>query len=125
MPELLGATFSIKNNQDNYISLYPQTTMEQVIDFKLGEAYGPYVFELLSTGWVNNQQTFALNGITADDVPKCVKILEGTVEEMQAQQEAYNLLNPLTGVESLENQIRFTVTSVPTTTFKVQITWFR
>ena len=126
MPKLVGAVMSIKNQTGDYVSLYPQTIQSQVNDFnKLGETFGPYILELNSANWVNNQQTLDLTDILSSDIPYCVKILEGTQEQMQAQQDAYNLLNPLTGVESLDGQIRFTTTSTPITTFKVQIHWFR
>lgn len=126
MPKLVGAVMSIKKQDGDYAALYPQTIQSQVNNFdKLGEAFGPYILELNSSNWVNNQQTLTLTDILSSDIPYCVKILEGTQEQMQAQQDAYNLLNPLTGVESLNGQIRFTATSTPTTTFKVQIHWFR
>lgn len=116
---------SFKNNEGNYIPLYPKTTQEQILDWNVGEVFGPYSFTLTANGWVDNLQTIALEGITENDIPYCLKILSGTQEEMIAQDQAYSLLDPITGIESLNNQVRFKVKSVPTIDFQVQISWTR
>ena len=126
MPSNLGFELNILANNGSYVPLHPKTTTSQVIDWKMGEVVGPYTLELLASGWVNKQQTLALNGITPDDIPYCLKILEGTEEQMQAQQEAYALIDPKIGIESLQNAVRFTCTdAVPTVDIKVQVHWYK
>lgn len=126
MAGALEVTLKEKTTSGDYVSLYPQTHVSQVIDWISGEAYGPYVFELVASGWgENNTQIFDLQDITENDVPICVKILAGAEEEMKAQQQAYNLVDPVQGVQSLNGQIVFKVTEVPQTDFKVQISWSR
>lgn len=126
MPSNLGFELSILANNDSYVPLHPKTTVSQVIDWKMGEVVGPYVLELSAAGWTNKQQTLSLNGITPDDIPYCLKILEGTEEQMAAQQEAYALIDPKVGIESLQNAVRFTCTdAVPTVDIKVQVHWYK
>lgn len=124
MPNNLGFTLSVKNTQGNYIPLYPNTIQSQVIDWEVGEVYGPYTLSLPASGWSNNQQTVVLPGISPNNIPFCVKVLSGTASEMIAQDQAYSLLDPLVGIESLENQVRFTCTNtVPAVDLQVQIYW--
>ena len=123
MPTNQGFILSYKG-QNGYIPLYPNTTTDQVEDWNLGNCYGPIQVTLLATNWSNNQQTVSVNGITPNDILNCVKVLSGTQVEMQAQDEAYSLLDPYVGIESLENAIRFTCTSSsPTVDLTVQIDW--
>lgn len=123
MPSNQGFTLSYKG-QNGYIPLYPNTTTDQVIDWDLGNYYGPIQITLLESNWSNNQQTIAVNGVTSNDILNCVKVLSGTEAEMEAQDEAYSLLDPYIGIESLENGIRFTCTSSsPTVDLTVQIDW--
>ena len=123
MPSNQGFTLSYKG-QNGYIPIYPNTTTDQVIDWDLGNYYGPIQITLLATNWSNNQQTIAVNGVTPNDILNCTKVLSGTQVEMQAQDEAYSLLDPYVGIESLENAIRFTCTSSsPTVDLTVQIDW--
>ena len=121
----LGFVMTIKATDGTLVPLYPQTTKDQVVGWNAGEVFGPYQFTLPANEWNNNQQTVMLNGVTADDIVVCTKILSGTQEEMIAQDKAYGLLSPLIGVESLQNQIRFTCTSTPTIDFTVSISWTR
>ena len=121
----LGFVMTIKATDGTLVPLYPQTIKDQVVGWNAGEVFGPYQFTLLASGWGNNQQTVNLDGVTADDIVVCTKVLSGTQAEMIAQNEAYELLDTLTGVESLQNQIRFTCTSTPTTNFMVSISWTR
>ena len=125
MPANKGFVLSIKNNQDAYTQLYPKTTVGQVIGWEAGEVFGPYQLTLSANGWQNNQQTLTLDGITSTDIPFCVKILSGTAEDMIAQDKAYSLLDPKTGIESLDGQVRFTVTETPTVDITVQVGWTR
>lgn len=123
MPTNQGFTLSYKG-QNGYIPLYPNTTTDQVIDWNLGNCYGPIQITLLSGNWSNNQQTIAVNGITPDDILNCIKVLSGTESEMEEQDRAYSLLDPYIGIESLENAIRFTCTeSSPKIDLTVQIDW--
>ena len=118
-------TLKFKNNNNQYVTLNPRTIKDQVIDFQLGKAFGPYILTLTQAGWQNNQQALDLAEIIDTDIPIVIKVLEGTSEEMNNQNAAYNLLTPNTGVESLNGQIKFTCTSVPTVDFKVQVEWTR
>lgn len=123
MPTNEGFVMTIKATDGTLVPLYPNTTIEQVIDWDVGEVYGPYVLNLPVSGWVENQQTVALDGISSENIPVCVKVLSGSTEEMIAQDQAYGLLDPLIGIESLQNEVRFTCTSTPTVDFQVQVSW--
>lgn len=125
MPSNLGFTTTIKSNDGTLVPLYPKTTKDQVLGWDIGESYGPYQFTLDVAEWSNNQQTVSLNGVMPTDILKCTKVLSGSQEEMIAQDQAYSLLNPLTGIESLQNQIRFTCISTPTVNFTVSVSWTR
>ena len=121
----LGFVMTIKATNGTLVPLYPQTIKDQVVGWNAGEVFGPYQFILSASGWSNNQQTVTLDGVTSNDVVVCTKILSGTQAEMIEQDEAYGLLDTLTGVESLQNAIRFTCTSTPTVDFTVSISWTR
>lgn len=122
MSSNLGFEMTYKGNGVN-VPLHPTTIIDQVIDWNIGEVFGPYTITLPSTGWSNLQQTVKLDGVTPNDLVKCIKVLTGTQEEMVAQNEAYNLLDSQTGIESLENQLVFTCTAVPSVDFTVQVAW--
>lgn len=123
MPTNEGFSFEYKG-PNGHFPMHPQTTKEQVIDWELGGAYGPYQVSLPANGWVGLQQTVALNGVTSTDVVECVNILSGTLENMQAQAEAYRLIDPNVGVNSGENLLTFTCTSqVPTVDLTIQVSW--
>lgn len=124
MPSNLGFTLSYKG-QNGWIPLYPSTLQSQVLGWGLSESYGPYELTLSATNWQNNQQTLTLDGVNSEDILYCTKVLSGTQEQMIEQDEAYSLLDPQLGIESLNNQVRFTCTSTPTVDFTVQINWFR
>lgn len=121
----LGFVMTIKANDGTLVPLYPKTIKEQVVGWNTGEVFGPYQLTLTTNGWVNNQQIVTLNGVAEEDIVSCVKVLSGSKEEMVAQDQAYGLLDALTGVESLQNQIRFTCTSTPSVDFTVSISWTR
>lgn len=125
MAETQGFTLRIKNGQGEYVPLYPNTTTDQIHGWDAQNCYGAYVFELLSTNWIDNQQTFDLPEVTKDDIAIVTKVLEGTVEEMKNQDNAYSLLNPTTGVETLDGKIRFTTQETPKHSYKVQVFWTR
>ena len=126
MPDNTGFTMTIKANDGTLVPLYPQTTLDQIVGWNAGLTYGYHSFLLNSKKWdENNQQTVELNGITSNDIPICIKSLSGTQEQMTAQDAAYNLLDPIIGVESLQNAVRFTCTSKPTVNLIVTITWTR
>ena len=119
----LGFVMTIKATNGVLVPLYPQTIKDQVVDWNIGEVFGPYQFTLLASGWINNQQTITLDGVSSTNIVVCTKILTGTQEQMIAQDQAYSLLDPLIGVESLQNQIRFTCKSTPTVDFTVSVSW--
>ena len=121
----LGFVMTIKANDGTLVPLYPQTIKEQVVGWDAGEVFGPFQFTLLANAWNENQQTLSLNGVTSEDIVVCEKVLTGTQPEMIAQNQAYNLLHPLIGVESLNNSIKFTCVSTPSVDFQVQISWTR
>lgn len=125
MPSNLGFTMTIKANDGTLVPLHPKTTKDQVLGWDIGESYGPYQFTLDVAEWSNNQQTVSLNGVMPTDILKCTKVLSGSQEEMISQDQAYSLLNPLTGIESLQNQIRFTCISTPTVNFTVSVSLTR
>ena len=125
MPTNKGFVMTTKATDGTLVPLYPKTIIDQVIDWEAGELYGPYQLTLLANSWANNQQTLTLDGISPTDIPLCVKILNGTTEQMIAQDEAYSLLDAKKGIESLQNQVRFTCTSTPTVDFTVQVSWTR
>ena len=129
MPEIpiknKSTIMTTKSTNGNLIPLYPTTTKEQVLGWDIGEAYGPYIFYL--NQWTGKQCTLPLTGLTSNDIVKCVKILYGTKEEMILQDQAYSLLDPIIGVESLNNEIRFTCTNETpqNIVLKVQVSWTR
>ena len=126
MPTNKGFIMSVKTNAGNYIPLYPTVPKYRVHGFDRQELYGPYTMILSASNWINKQQTLALDGITANDIPNCVKVLTGTEEEMFAQDQAYSCLDIVYGIESLDNAVRFTCTDIiPTVDFTVQVSWFR
>lgn len=118
----LGFTMTIKATDGTLVPLYPQTIKSQIVGWNAGEVYGPYQLTLSANNWSNNQQTVNLNGISPDNVLKCNKVLSGTQEEMISQDQAYSLLSP-TGIESLQNQVRFTAVSQPTVDLTVSVYW--
>lgn len=125
MPSNLGFEMTYKGNGVN-VPLHPITNIDQVLGWNIGDVYGPYVLTLSSNAWLNKQQIIMVNGVTVDDKVKCVKVLTGNQEEMTAQDAAYNLLDPQIGIESLNNQIKFTCTNkVPEIDIQVQIAWTR
>lgn len=125
MPSNFGFEMTYKGNGVN-VPLHPTTNIDQVLGWNIGEVYGPYVLTLSASAWSNNQQTVAVDGVTVNDKVKCIKVLTGTQVEMAAQDAAYNLLDPQIGIESLNNQIKFTCTNkVPEIDIQVQIAWTR
>lgn len=119
----LGYEMTYKGATHN-IPLYPSTTKKQIIDWDIGEIYGPFILELPVSGWSNKQQIVPLNGVTVNDKVRCVKMLVGTEEQMKAQDFAYGLLDPKIGIESFNNQIKFTCTNeVPNVDIQVQVMW--
>lgn len=125
MAEAQGFTLQIKNSQGAYVPLYPNTAVNQIHGWDIQNCFGPYVFELTSTKWVNNQQTFDLPEVTENDIAIVTKVLEGTADEMKNQDNAYSLLNPTRGVETLDGKIRFTTQETPEHSYKVQVFWTR
>lgn len=126
MPNNTGFTMTIKANDGTLVPLYPSTTLDQIVGWNAGLTYGVYSFILDGGGWDgNNQQTVTLDGVSSNDILICTPIFSGTQEQMIAQSEAYNLLDPVIGVESLQNAVKFTCTSKPEVNITVQIIWTR
>lgn len=123
MPSNLGFTMTIKANDGTLVPLYPNTTQSQVLGWDIGEVYGPYILTLYASNWVNNRQTVSLTGVSSSDIVDCTKILMGTAEQMKAQNQAFSLIEPSTGVSSGQDSITFICTSTPTVDFQVQINW--
>lgn len=120
-----GFTLQYKTNSDNYVPLYPRTIQYQILNWGIGEVFGPYTFVLKAEDWSNNQQIIDFDGITANDILNCLKILSGTESEMKAQDDAYSLLSPTEGIQSANNQIIFTCVSTPSIDIQVQVWWTR
>ena len=78
---------------------------------------------IFASNWVNNRQTVNLTGVSSSDIVDCTKILTGTAEQMKAQNQAFSLIEPSTGVNSGKDSITFICTSTPTVDFQVQINW--
>ena len=125
MPSNEAFVFSFKG-QNGYIPIYPNTPKAKVKDWTMGEVYGPFQVSLPASGWDDNSQTVALNGVTDTDVVYCVNILSGTQEEMQEQMRGYLCLDPQIGVQSQANSLVFTCTNkVPTVDLVIQVEWVR
>lgn len=119
-----GFTMKVKTS-NKYVTLSPQIISEQIIDANFGEVFVKEV-NLSATNWNENlQQTIELAGILSSDTPVVTKILEGTAEQMKQQEEAFNCINPITGVFSTDNAVRFTCKTKPQVDFKIQIYWTR
>lgn len=127
MPSNQKFELNILNNNQQYVPIYLQSTSSQVLDWNIGEVYGPYSFVLPATNWTSaNSQAITLNGVTSNDVLNCINVLTGTQSQMQQQVEAYKLLDPNTGIQSSNNQIIFTCTNQsPTVDLQVQVWWTR
>lgn len=122
----LGFTMTYKNANGVLIPLYPSTNINQVIDWNLGEVYGPYTITLPASNWANLSQTITLNGVLATDKIKCVKILTGSKSDMEAQEQAYARLNTASGIRSALNSVTFTCSNqAPTVDLQVQLSWIR
>lgn len=119
-----GFTMKVKTS-NKYVTLSPQIISEQIIDANFGEVFVEEV-NLSATNWNENlQQTIELAGILSSDTPVVTKILEGTAEQMKQQEEAFNCINPIMGVFSTDNAVRFTCKTKPQVDFKIQIYWTR
>lgn len=128
MPQNVGFTLEMMNQNGGYVHLFPQTQQHQVENWTMGQMFGPYNLTLTAAGWSNGQQTIALPEMVNTDIPYCVKMLSGTEQEMIEQDRGYSRLDPLTGIESLNGQVRFTCTNssrVPAVDINVQVYWTR
>lgn len=125
MEDSKAFTMKIKANDGTYNTLFPESVRRQVIDWGLGEIYGPYVFVLRADSWSNNTQTVQVPYILPSDYPICMKVLKGSLEEMKKQNDAYALLTSNGGIQSREDSIVFTCSSEPEIDFEVQVWWSR
>ena len=120
-----GAVFSYKG-QNGYIPLYPVTTSGQVEGLQLGQVFGPLQITLLASAWENNQQSVSVLGISETDILTCVNVLSNDITTAMQQDQAYSLLDPYIGINSIENGIVFTCTNnAPTVDITVQIDCLR
>lgn len=119
-----GFTMKVKTG-NGYVNLYPQTLLSQIENVDIGEVYKVEIV-LSADGWNEDyQQTVAVNDILESDTPMITKILEGTEEQIKAQANAYNLINPIIGVYSSDGNVKFTCSDKPQVDFKVQVYWTR
>lgn len=118
-----GFTMKVKT-ANGYVSLYPQTLLDKIDDLNIGSVYKQIV-TLPVNNWQDLQQTVEVADILESDVPMVNKILEGTVEQMRLQENAFNTLDPIVGVYSFDGKVRFTCKILPQVDFKVQIYWTR
>lgn len=119
-----GVTMKVKSG-NSYVTLYPQTLTTLIQNNNIGEVYKTEI-ELEVDDWNDAfQQTIAVADILQSDTPMVVRILEGTVAQMKKQENAYNLLNPITGVYAGDGFVRFTCKDKPQVNFKVQVHWTR
>lgn len=119
-----GITMKVKSG-NKYVTLYPQTLTNLIENNNLGEVFRAEV-ELLVEAWDEDfQQEISIENIKKTDIPMATKILEGSVEEMKKQENAYNKLDPIVGIYADEGVIRFTCISKPENNFKVQVYWTR
>lgn len=126
MPINKGFTLNIKSNNNNYVNLYPNTIKSQIIDWNIGEVYGPYTITLYSSNWENNKQIVSLDGVEETDIIFCNKAFSDLdpIREQIIQDNNYALL--LTnGIQSLQNQIEFSCSSPPTVDLNLQVFWTR
>lgn len=115
----------VKANDGTYNTLVPDSVKQQVIDWGLGEIYGPYNFTLTAQNWFNNTQAIQFEEVTSNDKPICTKVLNGTKEQMIAQDKAYSLLDDKIGIQSVNGVIKFTCAETPKVDFEVQVWWSR
>ena len=113
-----GFTMQLKNDKGNYISLYPKTTKSQVNDWNIGQIINFKNIVIKSKDWVRNTQIINFDGISTTDRLYCLKVLTGTKEEMIEQQNNFDFI---TSIESLNNKVKFTCSSIPNVDIKVQI----
>ena len=100
-----GAVFSYKG-QNGYIPLYPVTTSGQVEGLQLGQVFGPLQITLLASAWENNQQSVSVLGISETDILTCVNVLSNDMTTAMQQDQAYSLLDPYIGINSIENGVK-------------------
>lgn len=115
-----GFTLEYKNNQDKYIDLYPKTTQDQVIGWNIGSIYGPYTILLKKNNWIEKKQLIEFKGVSQNDIISCIKMLNGTEQEMKIQDQNYALL---TTIEAETNQVIFECKEIPQIDISVQIWW--
>lgn len=118
-----GFTMKVKT-ANGYVGLYPQTLLKKIDDLNIGSTYKQIV-TLPANNWQDLQQIVEVADILESDTPMVNKILEGTVEQMELQESAFNMLDPVVGVYSFDGKVRFTCKTLPRVDFKVQIYWTR
>lgn len=120
-----GIEMTYKVNEQ-WVPLHPYTDKSQVLDWNMGEAYGPYILTLKASDWQDLQQIISLPDMIDTDQPICNKVLSGTLEEQIAQSDSYNLIDGRFGVQSLNGEVKFLCTKKsPTIDIQVQLFWVR
>lgn len=120
----------IQKNNGSLAQLCPRTTPDQILNPPFGKSFGPFVLTLKANSWTYNSTsamyvcTLPLADIVNTDIPY-VCCAYNINSDMKATREAYNLLNPKWGVQSLNGQIQFACNKKPTIDFDVQVTWTR
>lgn len=132
MAEYVTPTLQIQSNNGNLVRLNPRTTVDQVVNPKMGQVFGPFMILLSAGDWnpTTKQCVKNVSGILNTDIPfvSCAYNtgrLTGS-NDLQDIREAFNLLDPKWGVESLNGQIRLTcMTEVPKINFWISVYWTR
>lgn len=121
MPQNEGFEMNVKTDI-GYIPLYPATTTHQVMGWKIGMVYGPYVLTLPANKWAYNKQIVSLEDVSSEDIVICSQVLTGRRDDKLVQDQAYALI---TGVMSLDSSVEFTCSTPPDIDIQVQISWTR
>lgn len=129
-----ATSINIKIKSPNgYVLVSPKTSIEQIEGKLPIETYGPFTYTLLQSSWIANtprssfyQQIIKDNNtalIKSEDKPYCVKILEGTSDQMILQQKAYDMLDPIIGIRGNNGSLEFVATEKPPIDIKLQVYW--
>lgn len=123
----------IKVKANDYVSIYPKTSTEQIEGKKVTETYGPFPYILRQDGWTKDlpSKGYYKQIISDDntkelkdaDRPLCNKVLEGTVDQMILQQKAYDMLDSVIGINAVGGKLEFVATEKPPIDIKIQVYW--
>lgn len=133
MAEYVTPILQIQSNNGNLVRLNPRTTVDQVVNPKIGQVFGPFVILLRASDWnpTTKQCLMDFSSVLNTDIPfvSCAYNIGGEFagsNDLQDIREAFNLLDPKWGVEALNGQIRLTcMTEVPKIDFCISVYWTR